>query len=142
MLYHQGAPRLIVVSGGKVNGTWPPLAHVMRDFLLTMGIPETDILVEDQAHTTYENAVQTAKLLRARDIRRIVLVTETTHLLRAELCFRKAGFEVTPVGCNYRATEIDWSVFDVLPSPEAALNIDRAFHEWLGLIWYRLHGRV
>jgi uncharacterized SAM-binding protein YcdF (DUF218 family) len=143
-LYRRGPRRLIILSGGKVDASrsGPSLARVMHDFMRTMGIPEADLLMEDRSRTTYENAVETAKHLRERKVQRIVLVTEAVHLLRADLCFRKLGFRVTPVGCNYQATTFDWLPIDFLPSPKAAVNIDRVAHEWLGLIWYRLQGRV
>jgi uncharacterized SAM-binding protein YcdF (DUF218 family) len=98
--------------------------------------------MEDRSRTTYENAVETAKHLRERKVQRIVLVTEAVHLLRAKLCFEKLGLHVTPAGCNYQATTFDWSPINFLPSPEAAVHVDRVAHEWLGLIWYRFHGRI
>jgi len=143
-LYRQGGPCLVVLSGGKVDPRRPglTLASAMHDFLLEQGIPESDMLIEDQSRTTYENAVQTAELLGKRGIEKIVLVTEATHLLRGELCFRAQGLEVTPSGCRYRATSLNWSPSKLLPDAGAARDVQRAAHEWVGLAWYRLHGRI
>ena len=81
-LYHQGKPRLIVVSGGKVDAgvPGPTLAQAMRDLLVGQGIKENDLLVEDQSRTTYENALLTAKILSRRGIRQIVLVTSAVDM--------------------------------------------------------------
>jgi uncharacterized SAM-binding protein YcdF (DUF218 family) len=143
-LYRQGPRRTLVASGGKVSPSLPgpPLAHLMRDFLVQLGVDANDILVEDQSRTTYENAVETRKLLGQQGIEKIILVTEATHLYRAERCFRHVGFDVVPVGCNYRARPLGWSLIDFLPSSAAAANIDSVGHEWLGMAWYWFHGRI
>ncbi|MBN2477625.1 MAG: YdcF family protein [Pirellulales bacterium] len=143
-VYARSGPCPIVVTGGKVDPhtPGPPAAHTMRDFLLTQGVAPSDLLVEDRSRTTYENATETKKLLAERGIDRIVLVTTATHMFRADRCFRVQGFEVTPSGCTYESTHFDWSVFSFLPHPSAADKVQQAVHEWLGILWYWLHGRV
>ena len=143
-LYYQGKPRLIVVSGGKVDASipGPTLAQAMGDFLVGQGIKETDLLAEDQSSTTYENAVLTGKTLFRRGIRQIVLVTSAVDMRRAEGCFRALGFHVTPFACVYRATRKTWLLSDILPDPDAASAVHRAAHEWLGIVWYWFHGRL
>jgi len=143
-LYRQGEPCLVVASGGKVDpaGPGPTLAEAMRDFLLRHGVAQGDLLIEDRSRTTYENAAETAKLLRRRVIGKVVLVTDALHLLRAQRCFEAQGIEVVPSGCRYRATRLRWSLFSFLPSAGAARGTQEALHEWLGIVWYRLHGRI
>jgi uncharacterized SAM-binding protein YcdF (DUF218 family) len=142
-LYH-AAPCPVLVSGGKVHATdaGPPVAEVMRNFLLTQGVRSEDVLVEDSSRTTYENAVGSARLLAERDIRRVVLVTDAVHLRRAVACFRKQGLDVVPCGCRYRALGRDGGPVDYLPDPSAAVGVDEAAHEWLGLALYWLTGRI
>jgi hypothetical protein len=43
-LYHQGRPCKVVVSGGKVDPDepGPPVARVMADFLIQLGVRERD----------------------------------------------------------------------------------------------------
>jgi uncharacterized SAM-binding protein YcdF (DUF218 family) len=143
-LYHQGKPYLTVISGGKVDASvpGPTVAQAMRDFLVGQGIKETDLLVEDQSSTTYENAVLTGKILARQEIRQIVLVTSAVDMRRAEGCFRALGFQVTPFACVYLATRRIWSLRDILPNPDSASSVHRATHEWLGIVWYWFHGRL
>lgn len=143
-LYRQGKPCLVVVSGGIVepDTPGPTLAELMHDFLREQGVAEADLLVEDKSRSTYENAVGTRTLLRQRGIDKILLVTDATHLRRAQRCFRAQGFEVTPSGCRYRATSFEWSPFEFLPSPHAARHVQQVAHEWLGMAWYRLTGKA
>jgi len=143
-LYHRGGPCPVIASGGKVDPSapGPTLAELMREFLLKLGVAEGDLIVEDRSRTTYENAAQSAALLKERGIERVQLVSDAMHLLRAEMCFRKQGLEVVPSGCNYRATDWSWGLFGFLPSPSAAKSIERVTHEWLGIVWYWLKGRI
>jgi uncharacterized SAM-binding protein YcdF (DUF218 family) len=143
-LYHQKWPCPVVVSGGKVDPHMPgpACATVMYDFLRQLGVNAADLIVEDGSRTTYENAVACRSLLDHRGIRKIVLVTEATHLDRAAACFRKQGLDVVPGGCHYRATRFEGSPLAFVPSPGAAATCHRVWHEWLGTCWYWLWGRI
>lgn len=143
-LYRQGKRCPVVVSGGAVDAESgdPPIAPRMRDFLVQLGVSATDVIVEDRSRTTWENAVETRKLLEPRGIDKVILVTDAIHLPRSIRCFRKQGIEVTPCGCRYRATSFKASLSDFLPSPGAASGMLEVWHEWLGLAWYWMHGRI
>src|SRR5207237_2675856 len=100
-LYRAAGHCPVVVTGGRMNGpSEPSCAQVMRTFLTGLGVSEADITTEDDSQTTYENATNTRKLLEARGVRRVVLVTDAAHMFRAERCFRKQGLEVVPAPCN------------------------------------------
>ncbi|MFY0527100.1 YdcF family protein [Archangium gephyra] len=92
-LYHQGlAPRLLF-SGGV--GLHPPSeARVMRDLAVRLGVPPEACLLEEQSHSTEQNARFSAELLRSLGARRVVVVSDPYHLLRARQYFRLHGFEV------------------------------------------------
>lgn len=141
-VYHQGQPCPVLVSGGRVEDAQPLFAPLMRDFLVKLGVPASNILIEDRSQSTWENAVESRKLLAKRGIQKIVLVTDAAHLLRAERCFRNQGMEVAPWGCRYRATEFSLELRNFLPSPKGGGGLLDATHEWLGLAWYRLRGRI
>jgi len=133
----------IVVSGGALGDAGEPaMASLMRQQLLAGDVPDSMIWTENGSRTTYENALYTATILGKRGIRRIALVTEGIHLRRAELCFRKQGFDVVPAGCAYKTLELR-SVKDFLiPSSWAIRTNEEALHEWIGLAWYKLRGRI
>lgn len=143
-LYQRAGHCWVVPSGGKLDAEvpGPTLAQGAGDLLLRLGVAQGDLILEDQSRTTYENALDCREILGKREIRRIVLVTDATHMLRAARCFRAAGFEVVPAPCNFRAGRLRLTAGDFLPSPDAAAGIGTVSHEWLGLVWYWLHGRV
>jgi uncharacterized SAM-binding protein YcdF (DUF218 family) len=79
-------PILISGSGGE--------AAAMRRFL------EDDLQVpvrwaESASTTTHENAIFSARLLRKEGIDRIILVTSSSHMVRAAAEFAAAGLDVT-----------------------------------------------
>jgi uncharacterized SAM-binding protein YcdF (DUF218 family) len=141
-LYHHGAGCPVVVSGGAPGESGIPCATVMRDFLLELGVNSADLIVEAVSRTTYENAVECCKLLEARGITDIVLVTDAIHMVRAAACFRHLGLQVVPAACHHEATSISFTVADLIPEPNSAKNCQRVWHEWVGLAWYWIQGRI
>ena len=111
------------MTGGALDptGPIPPVAPVMRDCLLKLGVADADVIVEPTARTTFENPVETSPaILKARNLRRVVLVTEAVHMPRALKCFRKQGIDAEPAACFHRATEFKWKLETFTPSPGAA----------------------
>jgi len=94
-LYREGKAPLLLMSGGGA-GTVSE-APVMRDLASEAGVPETALLLEAESQNTFENAANTARLLREIDKTRIVLVSDRAHLPRAARMFRRAGLEVVGV---------------------------------------------
>ena len=143
-VYHRAGPCPVIASGGKASSATPgpPVAEPMRDFLIKMGVAPSDVIVEGKSRTTFENAVESRQLLEQRNLDQIVLVTDAAHMFRSARCFRALGIKVTPAACNYRAVMFRWSPCTFLPTPEAARKVQVAFHEWLGIVWYWLHGRI
>ncbi|TSC29521.1 YdcF family protein [Corallococcus sp. Z5C101001] len=105
-LYHRGTAPWLVVSGGV--GVHPPSeARVMRGLLEEAGVPSSACMLEEDSHSTRDNARFSASLLRARGARRVVVVSDPYHLLRARQCFRLEGLEVAtspaPIAGRMRA---------------------------------------
>jgi uncharacterized SAM-binding protein YcdF (DUF218 family) len=143
-LYRQGKPCSILVSGGisDPHSPGPPCADLMRDLLLKWGVESSDVIVENQSRTTFENAVESSNLLRERNFHKIILVTNANHMVRAHGCFQKKGMEVVPSGCRFGATPNSPDRFGFVPSVEALKGSESVCHEWLGLAWYWLQGRI
>jgi uncharacterized SAM-binding protein YcdF (DUF218 family) len=91
-LLQAGAAPLLLLSGG---GSGPvPEAEIMRRMALARGVPDAALLVEPRSRDTVENARESARLLRPRGGRSVVLVSDRVHLPRAALLFRLAGLRV------------------------------------------------
>jgi uncharacterized SAM-binding protein YcdF (DUF218 family) len=143
-LYHQRRRCPIIVSGGRdpAGGGAPPYAQAMRDFLLALGVPGTDLLTEENSQNTYENAAECRKILEQRRLRKVLLVTDAIHMARACRCFRKQGIEAIPATCHHQAIFPPKGATDLIPELRSASNCEAALHEWLGIAWYWVRGRI
>lgn len=137
-LYRNWRPLPVLASGGTNDSNTPPYAIEMREALRLEGVPDSMIWSEEQSHSTYQNALYSAQILKKKGIHKIVLVTDAYHMLRAEKCFRKQGLEVVPAACDYRAYGNRTYVHDLLPNWEPIAWNEDSLHEGVGLIWYWL----
>jgi uncharacterized SAM-binding protein YcdF (DUF218 family) len=112
----------------------------MRELLRRAGVPESAIWSDPLSHSTHEHAVNGAKILRSRGIRRIALVVEAQSMLRAEACFRKEGLSVVPAANDFR-TFGPWRN-ELIPNWQTIRRNEITLHEALGLAWYRLRGWI
>ena len=139
-LYHAGPARPMIVAGGSATGP-PAPGPLMAGLLVELGVPEEDVIVEDQSRNTFENARESVRLLRERGLTRPALVTEAVHLPRSVRSFHAQGMQVVPAGCNYRASQFGGDLMWLLPNAGAASLVRVALHEWIGIMWYSLTGR-
>jgi uncharacterized SAM-binding protein YcdF (DUF218 family) len=83
----------IILSGGDDPVT--PIALLMKDVLVSHGVPAGIIHVEGAARNTRENALFT-KPIASQLAGKKILMTSDFHMFRAYRVFRKAGIDVEP----------------------------------------------
>ena len=89
-LYGRGLAPYIICSGGL--GPAPPTeAEAACELAVRLGLPPAAVILEGQSHSTEENALYTAALMRARGWTTAIVVSDGYHLYRADLLFRRAG---------------------------------------------------
>ena len=134
-----GRAKVAIVSGGKLGGALKTEADYLAAELVVLGVPKDQVLVEDKANNTRENATLSKALLERLGAKRVLLVTSAFHVPRAAGCFRAAGVEadVLPVDYRMRDTGADphW-----LPRGEYLSQTTRALRELLGRLVYRVLG--
>lgn len=128
----------VLVSGGQVFEDGAGEARVGRRILLQLGLEDEQIIVEDRARTTQENAAYTAQLCRDRGYKSVLLLTSALHMPRSLQHFERY---LTPQGINVWTYPCDYTLnpagsFNarwLLPQP-AALDITcMALHEYVGM---------
>lgn len=87
--------------------------------------------VDSQSYDTYQNAKNSARLLQADGIHRIVLVTRATHMARSVHEFTAAGLDVVPAPVGI-STDREYGPYLYLPSAEALQRSHAAIYEMLG----------
>jgi uncharacterized SAM-binding protein YcdF (DUF218 family) len=126
VLYRHGIAPLLITLGGSGGDQYNEGA-VGKEYLMSLGVPESAIIAETESRNTGESARRIAVIARANSMRRLVIVSDGTHLFRIhEIC----------------ATE----GFDVLTSPRPRVPIEggsndfeRITHEILSYTAWRLH---
>ena len=143
-LYRRSGGCRMILSGGKVDWSkpGPTYAAAMREFVVELGVRPDDVVLEDKSSSTYENALYSKPLLQEAGEGTIYLVTEAAHMYRSERCFRKQGIDVTAASCDHHVGGLELIPTTFLPSSRGASQVVRAAHEWLGVVWYRLRGRI
>ncbi len=92
-LHAEGLADLVVVTGGKQPGDRFTEAQASQDYLVELGVPAAAIVREDAGSTSLESLQGVADLLRARDLRRVLLVSDPFHCLRIRLTAQELGLQ-------------------------------------------------
>lgn len=137
---HRALDKPVLASGGAPEGNPVPEARLMSE-VLQQDFRVAVVWVEEGSRNTFENALQSAALLKPADIQKIYLVTHAWHMRRARLAFEHAGFKVIPAPTGY-TTRFKLSVLDFLPDARALDNSGLFFHEVAGIGWYYLRTLV
>ena len=114
----------ILVTGFRIEAT-AMQATLQRNF----GIDPR--WIDGAAFDTFSNAGNSARLLEADGIRRIILVTHGTHMWRSVHEFTAAGLEVIPAPMGMLARR-DPGIFLYMPEVEALRRSLTAINELLG----------
>lgn len=117
-----GLPILITGNSNEVRG--------MHDSLQRNFGVETR-WIDGQAYDTFDNARDSARILNAENVRRIILVTRATHMRRSMQEFIAAGFDAVPAPVGIVAAR-EVGAFEYLPNPEALLRSNAAIYELIG----------
>jgi len=145
-LYNEGKIKKILVTGASGNLIYPGLkeAKILRSFLLNIGIPKQNILMDTLAENTHENAVYTKKILQQHpQIHSVLLFTSSLHMRRAMACFRHEGIKVQPYSTNLINSQTHWNVeYLLIPSISNFLIWNGMIHEIIGYGVYKIMGYI
>lgn len=111
-LYNAGYGKYIIVSGGKGPGEDITEAAAMKSYIISKGIANGNILMEEASTNTMSNLINSKKIMDANKFSTAIIVSNSSHLKRASLMARKLGITASYSGVfntNYKAQEL--SVF-------------------------------
>lgn len=147
-LYKMGKIKKILITGGQgFNPTNPNTeAEILADFMVVAGVLEKDILIENSAVNTRQNAVFSKITLEKEGFdlnSKFLLITSAFHMKRSKGCFDQVGILTDTFPVDYYAADPQLSLKNMIqPSPDALVNWHKLFKEWLGLFSYRLAGYI
>ncbi len=144
-LYHKGYIKKIVFTGGSGSIEFPEKKEgiYVKKYLRSVSIPDSVLVIESASKNTYENAINTKRLLDSLGIQgRFILVTSGFHMPRSMAVFKKAGFKkLEPFVTNRHSGNRRFTPDHLLlPNPEAMVSFQLLIHEWVGFFIYKLKG--
>jgi uncharacterized SAM-binding protein YcdF (DUF218 family) len=125
-LYQRGIAPMIVTLGGN-GGDQYSEGGVGREYLEGKGIPEEAIIAETESRTSEDSAQRVAVIARTNGLRRLVIVSDDTHLFRIHEICAADGLNVLTSPRPRVGVEGDWEDFE------------RIAHEILSYSLWRLH---
>ncbi len=145
-LYKKGKVKKILISGGSgyVSDRGLKESEQLKDVLVKWGIPEEDIIAEKISKNTYENAVETKKILTRSypHIKKCLLITSAQHMRRSRAIFKKQGFKFDTFSTDlYTGLKRNyyWDQYFV-PNVETVYNWNGLIKEWIGYVTYDIIG--
>jgi len=130
----------VYTTGGAVlSETTEPEGALMERMLMRLGIDKSNIHIETKAKNTWENAANLRHVLQTDGIHTIVLVTTAWHMPRSVRVFEQHGFDVLPAPCDYVVERKPYDIRSWLPRWDVMADSADGLHEYLGMLWYRLH---
>jgi uncharacterized SAM-binding protein YcdF (DUF218 family) len=143
-LYKTGKIKKMLISSGSGSLEYRNMleSSLLKKYLITIGIPDSVIMIDSISDNTYQNAVCCAKILKSEPKNnRYLLITSATHMRRAKACFNKQGINVDIYATNKLAGKIKWSFeFLLLPDIEALDDWQNLLHELFGYFTYWIAG--
>lgn len=145
LLYKAGKIKKIFITGISMSNQMANRTGETRQaaYLLTKwGVKPEDILFEEQARNTRENAVNAQKVLTTRfPDAKYLLITTASHMRRSKKCFDKIGMQTDVYPADFSSNDEPWTLDALLtPSTSALYDFDALWHEWVGYIMYRMMG--
>jgi uncharacterized SAM-binding protein YcdF (DUF218 family) len=92
-LYHRGIAPLIITLGGN-GGDQYSEGGVGQDYLEGQGVPEEAIIAETESRNTEDSARRIAVIAHANGLRRLVIVSDGTHMFRIHAICAADGMDV------------------------------------------------
>lgn len=147
-LYRLGKIKKILITGGQgLNPVNPQSeAELLQRFLIMTGVPESDVLIEDQSKNTAQNATFTKTFLEQHNISKeqeFLLITSAFHMYRAKGCFDKAGLKTQTFPADYYSHDIKYDIPALIyPDADSLTYWNKLVKEWLGIAMYKLAGYI
>ena len=144
-VHRAGRAPLIIISGGnkfRQIGVESE-SYYTAEILKSWGVPEGAIVLETHSRNTHQNAVQVNKMLKARGIDRILLVTSAFHMPRAIKTFQHVGLDTIPSPSGYSVAAYSKPAFlDWWPRLGNLSKAQAVVKENLGILVYRIRGWI
>lgn len=92
-LYNDGYVDTLIVTGGYGAGNGHSDAYTAKQYVVSQGIPEEAILMEETSSITQENLENAKVIMEENGMEIAIIVSDPLHMKRAMLLAKDAGIE-------------------------------------------------
>ena len=92
-LYNDGYVDTLIVTGGYGPGNDHSDAYTAKQYVVSQGIPEEAILMEETSSITQENLENAKVIMEENDMESAIIVSDPLHMKRAMLLAKDAGID-------------------------------------------------
>ncbi len=132
------AAKLILSEGAIFDPV--PVADVMGSVAQDLGVASDAMILERQSQDT-EGQAQLIRPMVGND--RFILVTSAAHMPRSIALFRKVGLNPIAAPTDYRSSAREGlRPSSFYPSASELRKAELAMHEYMGLVWARIRGKI
>jgi uncharacterized SAM-binding protein YcdF (DUF218 family) len=121
------APIIITLGGSADDHSGQSEGGVGRDYLLAQGVPFDHIIAETESVSTEQQAEILATIARQRGLKRVIVVSDGTHLFRIRSLCKRQGLSVLTSPRAPYGNLSKWGHFQ------------RVAHEMLSYTFLRMH---
>lgn len=93
-LFKSGLAPLIITTGGAARDPSFSEGEVGRDYLVSRGVPDGNIIAETQSTDTSQSASRIANILRANGLHNCLAVSDGYHMFRVKHMLEREGVTV------------------------------------------------
>lgn len=140
-LYKNNYIEKILFTSGSGQLTKPEEIEAIpvKKYLLSIGIPDSAIVIESGSKNTYENALYSAKIIKDLNVTdTCLLITSALHMRRGMQCFEKLNVPVKAFSTDRYTAMREFNIeMCLMPSAFVLLAWDILMHEWIGFIAYK-----
>jgi len=124
--------------GGLTNQNFDRTVTV-RMLFDQLGLDSKRVEYENKSRNTAESANYTYDMINPQNQENWILITSASHIPRSVGIFRKIGWDVIPYPVDYKTTgEVKLYYSGLNGTYWAGI----ALHEWIGLLAYRITGKI
>lgn len=143
-LYRMGKVKKLLPTGGSGIPDFSEAleADMIKSALMNCLVNPEDVLIENRARNTRENAIFSTELIRKQfQNPRVLVFTSAFHCRRSKASFEKAGLQVDvfPVDFKYNDPGFNWEKA-LIPSDNAWQLWGLLIHEITGFVIYKIMG--
>lgn len=142
-LYQKGTIKKLVVTGDGSHMNLPTHKadpEVLLSLLESWGVKRADIILENRARNTKQNASYTLELIGDSLLTQpVLLITSAYHMKRSLRVFERLGIHPDPYGTDVIMNpQYEW--IDIFPDFQYLGKWQIILHEWIGLVVYEITG--